>query len=109
MMTMWVLNKFITTELTDGGCTHIPNLKVKEQNGATTTTTITTEATTNEEKSKDFFNVFFKPPAKESHVPNFAYNKPKEQFREIMGKQIHRGVEKLPHTKQRVQTVSPTQ
>lgn len=88
MMTMWVLNKFITAEPTDGGRTRIPNLKVKQPDGSTK------EASTNEEKSKAFFDVFFAPPPTESYVPDYAYEKPKEPFREITDEQIERVIRK---------------
>lgn len=82
-MMMWVLNKFITVEPTDRGRTRIPNLKVKQPDGSTK------EVTTNEEKSKAFFDVFFAPPPDQSHVPDYVYEKPKEQFKHITNEQIH--------------------
>lgn len=87
-MTMWIVNKFTTTDPTDGGHMGILTLKVKRPDR------LATEISDNIGKSKALYDVFFAPPPKEDYVPAFAYPKPMENFSDITDEQIHRIISK---------------
>lgn len=89
VMTMWVLNKYITAEPTDGGRARIPNLQVRQPDGSIKM------ATDNESKARAFLDVFFAPPPTTSYVPDYVYPKPKEPFKEITDAQIRRVISRL--------------
>ena len=68
---IWIANKYLNSEPSDGGPSHVPSLKVKQPNRSVTT------ATSNDKKSMALTTSFFPPPPPQSSVPlNSTYPDP---------------------------------
>jgi hypothetical protein len=87
---LWIAHKYISNPTGDGGCTRIPPLKVKDENGAET------EAVSNEEKSKVFTKTLFPPPLEETTVPDeYDYPEPLNHSGRVTESQIQRQIARL--------------
>ncbi|KAJ1303190.1 hypothetical protein OPQ81_011389 [Rhizoctonia solani] len=65
---VWVAGKYLSTEPTNGGSAHIPDLCHHLADGSTQTTS------SNEDKSKVLLDAFFPAPAMD--LPNFTFPNP---------------------------------
>jgi hypothetical protein len=85
---VWTAHKYASAQPTDGGCSHIPDLKYKDREGRAR------YATTNEEKVKVFHDSFFRTTDQASNViPTVPeYPAPTFKFKQITNQQIHRAI-----------------
>ena len=90
MADVWIANKYLNAEPSDGGLARIPTLKTRNTNGQQT------EAKTNEEKSTTLAKTFFLPVPISSTVPtDYLYPDALPNPAPIMKDQLLRAINKL--------------